>query len=42
MTHLVQPIEVGALRVLYGTLPEDDLTRVLHALAWTTDLFERL
>jgi len=42
LTHLIQPIETRLLRHLYGALAEEDLTRVLHALAWSVDLFERV
>jgi|GEM_PF-3533829 len=40
MAHPAQPVEVEALRALYGQLPEEDLTRVPHALARSVDHFE--
>ena len=42
MTHLVQPIEAAALRHQYGTLSDEDLTRVLAGLAWVVDLFDHV
>jgi mRNA-degrading endonuclease toxin of MazEF toxin-antitoxin module len=42
MVHLVQPLETSNRQRLYGTLADEDLTRVLHGLAWAVDLFEHV
>jgi mRNA-degrading endonuclease toxin of MazEF toxin-antitoxin module len=42
MTHLVQPVETTSLGQRFGQLSDEDLTRVLHGLAWTVDLFEHI
>lgn len=39
MTHLIGPIEADRLLLEYGKLDDESLTNVLHALAWTVDLF---
>ena len=41
-THLMQPVERGALMEPLGTLERPRLQEVLPALAWTVGLFESM
>jgi mRNA-degrading endonuclease toxin of MazEF toxin-antitoxin module len=41
-THLIQPIDRSRFLHRYGMLSQEDLGRVLLALAWTVDLFDHV
>ena len=38
-THLIQPVDLDWFILRWGKLDEEDLGRVLQALAWSVDLF---